>query len=156
MSVKEKQDNEEFKVISMDQEVIKGDANKLKLLITSYAAIMEVQDTYMQEEIKTKEAEKTEFDEMTTQALLNAKKDVLTLKQSMEKDYIQKELDNMYHELENINNLLCSKESCISELNSIIAQKSKEIDIKSEEIVAIKSSRSYKIIEKLRKLINKS
>ena len=73
-----------------------------------------------------------------------------------EKDYIQKELDNMYHELENINNLLCSKESCISELNSIIAQKSKEIDIKSEEIVAIKSSRSYKIIEKLRKLINKS
>ena len=31
-----------------------------------------------------------------------------------------------------------------------------EIDIKSEEIVAIKSSRSYKIIEKLRKLINKS
>lgn len=73
-----------------------------------------------------------------------------------EKDYIQKELDNMYHELENINDLLCSKESCISELNSIIAQKSKEIDIKSEEIVAIKSSRSYKIIEKLRKLINKS
>ena len=57
MSVKEKQDNEEFKVISMDQEVIKGDANKLKLLITSYAAIMEVKDTYMQEEIKTKEKE---------------------------------------------------------------------------------------------------
>lgn len=57
MSVKEKQDNEEFKVISMDQEVIKGDANKLKLLITSYAAIMEVQDAYMQEEIKTKEKE---------------------------------------------------------------------------------------------------
>lgn len=55
MSVKEKQDNEEFKVISMDPEVIKGDANKLKLLITSYAAIMEVQDAYMQEEIEAKE-----------------------------------------------------------------------------------------------------
>ena len=57
MSVKEKQDNEEFKVISMDPEVIKGDANKLKLLITSYAAIMEVQDAYMQEEIEAKEEE---------------------------------------------------------------------------------------------------
>lgn len=57
MNIKEKQDNEEFKVISMDPEVIKGDANKLKLLITSYAAIMEVQDAYMQEEIKTKEKE---------------------------------------------------------------------------------------------------
>ena len=50
------------------------------------------------EEIKTKEAEKTEFDEMTTQALLNAKKDVLTLKQSMEKDYIQKLLETQQQE----------------------------------------------------------
>ena len=55
MSIEEKQNNEEFKVISMDPEVIKGDANKLKLLITSYAAIMEVQDAYMQEEIEAKE-----------------------------------------------------------------------------------------------------
>lgn len=57
MSIEEKQNNEEFKVISMDPEVIKGDANKLKLLITSYAAIMEVQDAYMQEEIEAKEEE---------------------------------------------------------------------------------------------------
>lgn len=55
MSRKENLDNEEFRIVSMDQEVIKGDANKLKLLITSYAAIMEVQDAYMQEEIKAKE-----------------------------------------------------------------------------------------------------
>ena len=57
MSIEEKQNNEEFKVISMDPEVIKGDANKLKLLITSYATIMEVQDAYMQEEIEAKEEE---------------------------------------------------------------------------------------------------
>ena len=58
MSIEEKQNNEEFKVISMDPEVIKGDANKLKLLITSYAAIMEVQDAYMQEEIEAKKEAK--------------------------------------------------------------------------------------------------
>ena len=57
MSMKEKHDNEEFRIVSMDLEAIKGDANKLKLLITSYAAIMEVQDAYMQEEIEAKEEE---------------------------------------------------------------------------------------------------
>ena len=48
----EKLDNEVFEIERIDGKVINGDANKLKLLATSYAVVMEVQDAYIKEEMK--------------------------------------------------------------------------------------------------------
>ena len=55
--MKEKLENDVFKIIEIDENVLAGDANKLKLLITSYAVIMEVQAAYMEEEIEKKREE---------------------------------------------------------------------------------------------------
>ena len=53
----EKLENDVFKIIEIDENVLAGDANKLKLLITSYAVIMEVQAAYMEEEVEKKREE---------------------------------------------------------------------------------------------------
>lgn len=55
--MKEKLENDVFKIIDIDENVLAGDANKLKLLITSYAVIMEVQAAYMEEEVEKKREE---------------------------------------------------------------------------------------------------
>lgn len=54
----EKLDNDVFKIKRIDGEALSGDANKLKLLVTSYSIIMEVQEAYIEEEIAAKEEEK--------------------------------------------------------------------------------------------------
>ena len=51
----EKLDNEVFEIERIDGKVINGDANKLKLLATSYAVVMEVQDAYIKEEMSALE-----------------------------------------------------------------------------------------------------
>lgn len=85
MSMKEKHDNEEFRIVSMDLEAIKGDANKLKLLITSYATIMEVQEAYMQEEINSKEEEARRIEaqiangNLTEEGLATKKEELVSL-----------------------------------------------------------------------------
>ena len=82
---------------SMDLSKLKQDGiDKLTQKLYKETRIMMVEKE--KEEIKIKEDEKKEFDEMTTQALLNAKKDVLVLKQNMEKDYIQKLLERQQQE----------------------------------------------------------
>ena len=43
-----KLDNEEFKIVGEEGNVITGDSNKIKLKITSFAAIMVVQEDYIQ------------------------------------------------------------------------------------------------------------
>lgn len=68
-----KLDNEVFKIERIDGEIIAGDANKLKLLITSYATIMEVQDAYINEEIASKEEEKTNIESQIENGNLNKK-----------------------------------------------------------------------------------
>ena len=50
------------------------------------------------EEIKAKEDEKKEFDEMTTQALINAKRDIVSLKENIEKDYMHSLLEMQQQE----------------------------------------------------------
>ena len=84
-----KLDNEEFRVVGLDNlEVIKGDANKLKLLITSYATIMEVQDAYIQKELdekknKQQELEKVASGNLEKNELKDAEKDLSLLKQEV-------------------------------------------------------------------------
>lgn len=85
-----KLDNEEFRVVGLDNlEVIKGDANKLKLLITSYATIMEVQDAYIQKELDEKKNKQQELEEKVASGnlerneLKDAKKDLSLLKQEV-------------------------------------------------------------------------
>lgn len=86
----EKLDNEEFRVVGLDNlEVIKGDANKLKLLITSYATIMEVQDAYIQKDLDEKKNKQQELEEKVASGNLEknelkaAKKDLSLLKQEI-------------------------------------------------------------------------
>ena len=86
----EKLDNEEFRVVGLnDLEVIKGDANKLKLLITSYATIMEVQDAYIQKELDEKKNKQRELEEKVASGnlekneLKDAEKDLSLLKQEV-------------------------------------------------------------------------
>ena len=86
----EKLDNEEFRVVGLDNlEVIKGDANKLKLLITSYATIMEVQDAYIQKDLDEKKNKQRELEEKVASGNLEknelkaAKKDLSLLKQEV-------------------------------------------------------------------------
>ena len=70
----EKLHNEDFDVIRVDGDAtnsndpIKGNFNKIKLKIISYAITMEVQEAYMQEEMKQKEAiiEKMDKDQKKT------------------------------------------------------------------------------------------
>ncbi len=85
-----KLDNEEFRVVGLnDLEVIKGDANKLKLLITSYATIMEVQDAYIQKELDEKKNKQQELEEKVASGnlekneLKDAEKDLSLLKQEV-------------------------------------------------------------------------
>ena len=57
----EKLDNDVFRIKRIDGKIVAGDANKLKLLITSYAVIMEVQSRYMEEEIASMKEEKADL-----------------------------------------------------------------------------------------------
>ena len=59
----EKLHNEEFDVKQVDGNVLSGDSNKIKLKITSYAVIMEVQEAFMKEEIAAKEQEKKDLEQ---------------------------------------------------------------------------------------------
>lgn len=60
--MKEKLDNDVFKITEIDENVLAGDANKLKLLITSYAVIMDVQKAYIEEEISKKNKEQSDLE----------------------------------------------------------------------------------------------
>lgn len=60
--MKEKLDNDVFKITEIDENVLAGDANKLKLLITSYAVIMDVQAAYIEEEISKKSKKQSELE----------------------------------------------------------------------------------------------
>ena len=60
--MKEKLDNDVFKITEIDENVLAGDANKLKLLITSYAVIMDVQKAYIEEEISKKSKKQSELE----------------------------------------------------------------------------------------------
>ncbi len=51
-------------------------------------------------ELENKKSEKKEFDEMTTQALINAQKDIIALREKLEKDYTKMLLDMQKQEKE--------------------------------------------------------
>lgn len=92
-----KLDNAEYKVKRTDGNVLSGDSNKIKLKITSYAIIMEVQEAYMQEEIKEEIKAQEEKQKELEQKLEN---DNLSFKEKRE---IKKELSFISEEL-NIRN----------------------------------------------------
>ena len=67
----EKLDNDVFRIKRIDGKIVAGDANKLKLLITSYAVIMEVQSRYMEEEIASMKEEKADLKAQKKDGSLN-------------------------------------------------------------------------------------
>ena len=75
--MEEKLENEVFKITKIDENVLAGDANKLKLLMTSYAVIMEVQKAYIEEEINSKYEEQSvleaELEQGTSDDIENTK-----------------------------------------------------------------------------------
>ena len=84
-----KLDNEEFKIVGEEGNVITGDSNKIKLKITSFAVIMEVQDAYIQKEIEEKKNKQQELEEQVASGTLEgkelktAKKDLSLLKKEV-------------------------------------------------------------------------
>lgn len=85
----EKLDNEEFKIVGEEGNAITGDSNKIKLKITSFAVIMEVQDAYIQKEIEEKKNKQQELEEQVASGTLEgkelktAKKDLSLLKKEV-------------------------------------------------------------------------
>ena len=75
--MEEKLENEVFKITKIDENVLAGDANKLKLLMTSYSVIMEVQKAYIEEEINSKYEEQSvleaELEQGTSDDIENTK-----------------------------------------------------------------------------------
>ena len=75
--MEEKLENEVFKITKIDENVLAGDANKLKLLMTSYAVIMEVQKACIEEEINSKYEEQSvleaELEQGTSDDIENTK-----------------------------------------------------------------------------------
>lgn len=97
----EKLHNEEFDVERIDGNVISGDSNKIKLKITSYAIIMEVQETFMQEELEkqNKELDKLEAN-ATNPALTEEQKTIIN--ENIESLRTQiKSLTKVYEEFSN-------------------------------------------------------
>lgn len=96
----EKLDNEEFDVKRVDGNATPVDSNKIKLKITSFAVIMEVQDAYIQKEIEDKKREQQELEAKVTSGtgvknLKTAKKDLSALRQSMQE---VRSLEDAYRE----------------------------------------------------------
>ena len=91
----EKLHNEEFDVKRVDGNVLSGDSNKIKLKITSYAVILEVQETYMQEEIAAKEQERKDLEQKLESEELSRK----------EKREIKKDLSLLNGELDILNDV---------------------------------------------------
>ena len=91
----EKLHNEEFDVKRVDGKALSGDSNKIKLKITSYAVILEVQEAYMKEEIAAKEQEKKDLEQKLESEELSRK----------DKREIKKDLSLLNAELDILNDV---------------------------------------------------
>lgn len=89
----EKLHNEDFDVKRIDGEALSGDSNKIKLKITSYTIIMEVQEAYMKEEIKAKEEKAKELEDNLKASNLSAEEKEAINKEIME---LQTEVNSLY------------------------------------------------------------
>lgn len=87
--------NEEFDVIRADGNVLSGDSNKIKLKMTSYAIVMEVQEAFMQEEIKAQEDKQKELNK-------KLENDNLSFKEKRE---TKKELAELSEQINNLNDV---------------------------------------------------
>lgn len=82
--------NEEIDVERIDGNVLSVESNKIKLKITTYAAIMEVQDAYIQEELDAKEEDLEKMKNqivsgnLTEEGVKNVDKDLATLTEQIE------------------------------------------------------------------------
>lgn len=68
----EKLHNDEFEVVRVDGNALTGDSNKIKLKLVSYAAILEVQEAYIAEEIERMEAQENKLEAAATNEDLTA------------------------------------------------------------------------------------
>ena len=91
----EKLHNEEFDVKRVDGSALSGDSNKIKLKITSYAVILEVQEAYMKEEIAAKEQDKKDLEQKLESEELSRK----------DKREIKKDLSLLNAELDILNDV---------------------------------------------------
>lgn len=91
----EKLHNEEFDVKRVDGDALSGDSNKIKLKITSYAVILEVQEAYMKEEIAAKEQERKDLEQKLESEELSRK----------DKREIKKDLSLLNAELDILNDV---------------------------------------------------
>lgn len=91
------QDNNMFRIITVDGEALKGDSNKIKLTMGSYTVIMKVQEDYMLEEISEKEQKSEKLKEKIEDPNLdrNERKDA-----SYERLMLNSELKSLYEALE--------------------------------------------------------
>ena len=88
----EKLHNEEFDIKRVDGNVLSGDSNKIKLKITSYAVILEVQEAFMQEEIKAQEDKQAELEQKLENNNLSFKEKIETKKKLVE---LSKQINNL-------------------------------------------------------------
>lgn len=88
----EKLRNEEFDIKRVDGNVLSGDSNKIKLKITSYAVILEVQEAFMQEEIKAQEDKQAKLEQKLENNNLSFKEKIETKKKLVE---LSKQINNL-------------------------------------------------------------
>ena len=89
----EKLHNEDFDVIRVDGNVISGDSNKIKLKMLSYGIVMEVQETFMQEELEKQNEELNKLEAGATNTALTEE----------EKTIINENIESLRGQIESLN-----------------------------------------------------
>lgn len=89
----EKLHNEDFDVIRVDGNVISGDSNKIKLKMISYGIVMEVQETFMQEELEKQNEELNKLEAGATNTALTEE----------EKTIINENIESLRGQIESLN-----------------------------------------------------
>lgn len=97
----EKLHNEDFDVIRVDGNVLSGDSNKIKLKMISYGIVMEVQETFMKEELEKQNKELNKLEAgATNTALTEEEKTVINENIESLKNQIES-LTKVYEEFSN-------------------------------------------------------
>ena len=97
----EKLHNEDFDVIRVDGNVLSGDSNKIKLKMISYGIVMEVQETFMKEELEKQNKELNKLEAgATNTALTEEEKPVINENIESLKNQIES-LTKVYEEFSN-------------------------------------------------------
>ena len=97
----EKLHNEDFDVIRVDGNVLSGDSNKIKLKMISYGIVMEVQETFMKEELEKQNKELNKLEANATNPALTEEQKTI-INENIESLRTQiKSLTKVYEEFSN-------------------------------------------------------